>query len=171
MCLYALEEIEVESPIKVYKAVIHITDPLTGGEIWMTPFRHKVIPKEVIEGKKMFVADYPEYDPLENWMKNRYKSIDCKYKGFIGKGYIHAYGNILDAAYDFYSFYLPTYEGDKDRMPEIYECEIPINEVYRQYCWKGKFENTILESVAAREMRFVRLLRKEEYARRYTAII
>lgn len=166
MCLCDFEAIEVKSPIKVYKVVIHITDTSTGEETWVTPFRYKDISKEVIEGKESFIADCPEYDPLENLLKNRYKSIDYEYKEFIGKGYIHAYSNIVNAVYDYYSFYLltyrKTYTDGKVRMPEIYECEIPVSTAYDQYCWKGMFDDTEIESVAAREMRFVRLLPADE---------
>ena len=149
MCIFHSEEVKVTDNITVYKVVLKsIYDMETH---WVTPFNRTMLSEDIISGKYPFIADDPSYVPEKNYGLGN----------IIGEGYIHAYATLKAAAKEYYLFYVNTIGPMYD--VEVYECEIPADKgVYSHYCWKGTFDDTSLESMAAREMRFVRKVSPDE---------
>lgn len=150
MCIFHSKEVEVTDNITVYKVVMKAIyyKPETH---WVTPFKMAILNEDVISGKRPFIADDPSYVSEEGYPSD-----------IIGKGYIHAYVTLEAAAKEYYDFY-PGVINTNDYELEVYECEIPTDKgTYKHYCWKGMFDDTSMESVAAREMMFVRRVSPDE---------
>lgn len=157
MCIKNAEEIEVTSPMTVYKVVIRITDESDTDieQKWMTPFKGYMLDSDIVEGKKPYVAYHYNYNPLYFTLSD---SSDDVVSMEINDGYIHTYGNIKDVAAEYFYYYHKSFFRYKI---EVYECEIPVdNGEYTHYCWRGLFDN--YDSVASRKIIFKRKLEDSE---------
>lgn len=151
MCIFNSEEVKVTDNITVYKVILKAIYYKEETH-WVTPFKMVMLNEDVVSGKQLFIADDPSYVPEEGYTPG----------DIIGEGYIHAYATLKAAAQEYYLFYSSAVNSNEYEV-EVYECEIPADKgIYSHYCWKGTFDDTSLESVAAREMRFIRQVSPDE---------
>lgn len=173
MCITHAKPKKVDSPIKVYKAILKKNIYYFDGTetyYYHTPFYNVYLNKEVIENGGTVEARNPEHVP----------SYDDIVRFGIGQGYVHAYSDIETAASELFTFFRSHIDRGMQKLyvdesgytfsslkTEIWECEVPVSED-ENYCWEGLFDgNEDIGSLCARRMKFVRKVEEDELNNAY----